>query len=268
MASNAPPHEREGQVKGRGVSAAQTKTLEGATVTIAHIGKRFGVSTALDDVSLAIASGAVQCIIGPPGAGKSTLLRCIAQSETIDQGTIHIDGELIEPGRGGRHLAIGMVPQRPELFDHMTALQHVIEGPLASLKLSRREAVAEAMATLERVGLAERRDSYPSELSGGQRQRLAIARELAAGPRLLLLDEPTAGLETEAAGEVLAVMRSLSASGPTMIVATHEFGFIREVGDDVAFMDKGEIAERGPPQSILVAPGQARMRDFLAAHPA
>lgn len=250
------------------MSAAQTTKADGAAVTIAHVGKRFGELAALSNVSLAIAPGMIQCLIGPPGAGKSTLLRCIGGSETADQGTIQIDGEPIKPSIAGQRLVVGMVPQRPELFDHMTALQHILEGPLAELKLSRREIVAEAMAALERAGLADRRDSYPSELSGGQRQRLALARVLAARPRLMLLDEPTAGLDPGAAGEVLDVMRGLVTSGATLIVATHELGFVREVADGVAFMDSGEIVEQGPPQSILSAPIQARTRDFLATLPA
>lgn len=246
------------------MSAGQIAKAEGAAVTIAHVGKRFGDVTALSDVSLAIGPGMVQCLIGPPGAGKSTLLRCISRSEAIDEGTIEIDGEPVgREGAGTRH-AIAMVPQRPDLFDHMTALQHILEGPLARLKLPRREIVAEAMAALERAGLADRRDSYPSDLSGGQRQRLAVARELAAKPRLMLFDEPTAGLDREAASAVLDVMRSLAASGLTMIVATHELGFISDVADDVAFMADGMIVEQGPPQSILSAPKQARTRDVLA----
>lgn len=246
------------------MSAAQIMKTEGAAVTIAHVGKRFGCVKALTDVSLAVGPSMVQCLIGPSGAGKSTLLRCIDGSEAVDEGTIQIDGQSIEAGIAGQPLAVGMVPQRPVLFDHMTALQHILEGPLVRLRLSRREIVAEAMAALEWAGLADRRDSYPSELSGGERQRLAIARALAAKPRLMLFDEPTAGLDPEAAGEVLDVMRSLAGSGLTLIVATHELGFISEVADDVAFMDAGEIVEQGVPQAMLTAPRQGRTRDFLA----
>jgi len=253
--------------EGATLSAAQTTKAEGAAVTITRVSKRFGSQPALIDVSLAVGSGQVQCIIGPPGAGKSTLLRCIGQSEAFDQGSIEIDGEPVEPESVRRHPAIGMVPQRPELLDHMTALQHVIEGPLALLRRPRREIVMEAMAALERVGLADRRDSYPGELSGGQRQRLAIARALAARPRLMLLDEPTAGLDPDAAGEVLDVIRELAGLGLTLIVVTHEPGFLREVADDIAFMDGGEIVEQGAPRIILVAAKQARTRNFVAALP-
>ena len=253
--------------EGATLSAAQTTKAEGAAVTITRVSKRFGSQPALIDVSLAVGSGQVQCIIGPPGAGKSTLLRCIGQSEAFDQGSIEIDGEPVEPGGVRRHPAIGMVSQRSELLDHMTALQHVIEGPLALLRRPRREIVMEAMAALERVGLADRRDSYPGELSGGQRQRLAIARALAARPRLMLLDEPTAGLDPDAAGEVLDVIRELAGLGLTLIVVTHEPGFLREVADDIAFMDGGEIVEQGAPRIILVAAKQARTRNFVAALP-
>ena len=246
------------------MSAAQITKAEGAAVTITRVSKRFGPQIALNNVSLAVEPGQVQCIIGPPGAGKSTLLRCIDRSEAIDQGSIEIDGEPVEPESARRHPTIGMVSQRPELLDHMTALQHVIEGPLALLRRPRREIVMEAMAALERVGLADRRDSYPSELPGGQRQRLAIARAMAARPRLMLLDEPMAGLDPDAAGEVLDVIRGLAGSGLTMIVATHEPGFLREVADDIAFMEGGEIVEQGAPRIILVAAKQARTRDFVA----
>lgn len=249
------------------MGAAQTMKA-GAAVAIAHASKRFGDVQALSDVSLAIGPGMVQCLIGPPCAGKSTLLRCIGGVEMLDEGAIQIDGEPTgREGVGPRH-AIGMIPQHPGLFDHMTALQHVIEGPLALLRRSRRDMVTEAMAALERVGLADRRDSYPGELSGGARQRLAIAGELAAKPRLLLFDEPTTGLDPEAAREVLDMMRELAGSGPTLIVVTHELGFVRDIADDVAFMDNGEIVELGPPRSLLAAPKHARLRDFLATLPA
>lgn len=240
----------------------QITKAEGAAVKIAHVSKRFGALTALNSVSFSIEPGKVLCLVGPPGAGKSTLLRCIGGREAIDQGTIGIDGEPIGP-ESAPHV-IGMVSRQPDLFDHMTALQHIIEGPLALLRRPRREIAMAAMTALERVGLAERRDAYPSELSGGERQRVAIARALAAKPRLMLFDEPTAGLDLDAAGEVLDVMRNLAASGLTLIVATHELSFISAVADDVACMIGGEIVEQGPPRNVLVAPGQARIRDFLA----
>ena len=249
-----------------------------AIVTAANVTKRFGELRALNDVSLTIAPGAVQCIIGPSGSGKSTLLRCINQLEKIDQGAIWVDGELIGYRIKGnelhelsdaeiarQRLATGMVFQRFNLFNHMTVLENIIEGPVTVLKRPRQEAVAEAEKLLARVGLSEKRNSYPIELSGGQQQRIAIARALAMKPKLMLFDEPTSALDPELVGEVLAVMRDLAASGMTMIVVTHELGFAREVASDVVFMDKGEIVERGHPQQVLVAPQQARTRDFIAA---
>ncbi|PZR90603.1 MAG: ectoine/hydroxyectoine ABC transporter ATP-binding protein EhuA [Stutzerimonas stutzeri] len=247
-------------------------------VVAASVTKQFGPLKALNNVSLSVMPGAVQCIIGPSGSGKSTLLRCINQLEKIDAGAITVAGELIGYRRVGnelhelsdaeiarQRLKTGMVFQRFNLFNHMTVLQNIIEGPLTVLKRPRREIVAEAMALLERVGLSEKRDSYPIELSGGQQQRIAIARALAMKPQVMLFDEPTSALDPELVGEVLNVMRDLAASGMTMIVVTHELGFAREVASDVVFMDKGEIVEQGPPQQVLVAPSQARTRDFIAA---
>jgi polar amino acid transport system ATP-binding protein len=261
------------------MSAVETTAkADSAIVTIANVSKLFGDLKALNNVSLSIEPGTVQCIIGPSGSGKSTLLRCINQLEKIDQGAIRVDGELIgyrrvgdelheltDPEIARQRLVTGMVFQRFNLFNHMTALQNIIEGPLTVLKRPRKEIVAEATALLERVGLAEKRDSYPSELSGGQQQRIAIARALAMKPKLMLFDEPTSALDPELVGEVLNVMRDLAASGMTMVVVTHELGFAREVAGDVVFMDKGEIVEQGPPQTVLVAPKQARTRDFIAA---
>ena len=247
-------------------------------VVAASVTKQFGPLKALNNVSLSVSPGAVQCIIGPSGSGKSTLLRCINQLEKIDAGAITVAGELIGYRRVGnelhelsdaeiarQRLKTGMVFQRFNLFNHMTVLQNIIEGPLTVLKRPRREIIADAMALLERVGLAEKRDSYPIELSGGQQQRIAIARALAMKPQVLLFDEPTSALDPELVGEVLNVMRDLAATGITMIVVTHELGFAREVASDVVFMDKGEIVEQGPPQQVLVAPSQARTRDFIAA---
>ncbi|KRE02769.1 ectoine/hydroxyectoine ABC transporter ATP-binding protein EhuA [Bosea sp. Root670] len=259
-------------------TAENSAKADSAIVTIANVSKIFGELKALNDVSLSIQPGTVQCIIGPSGSGKSTLLRCINQLEKIDKGAIRVDGELIGYRRVGdelheltdveiarQRLVTGMVFQRFNLFNHMTALQNIIEGPLTVLKQPRKQIVAEATALLERVGLADKRDAYPSELSGGQQQRVAIARALAMKPKLMLFDEPTSALDPELVGEVLNVMRDLAASGMTMIVVTHELGFAREVAGDVVFMDKGEIVEQGPPQTVLVAPSQARTRDFIAA---
>ncbi len=252
--------------------------LSAPMVKALSVTKRFGTLAALDDVSLEIASGEVVCIVGPSGSGKSTLLRCINQLERIDAGAIWVDGELAGYRQdGGRlveltdrdiarqRLASGMVFQRFNLFAHMTALQNVIEGPVTVLKQPKAAAIAEAEALLARVGLAEKRNAYPSELSGGQQQRVAIARALAMKPRLMLFDEPTSALDPELVGEVLAVMRDLAKSGMTMVVVTHELGFAREVADRVVFMDQGRLVEQGPPAQVLGAPQHPRTRDFIAA---
>ena len=243
-----------------------------------EVRKTFGDLRAVDDVSLDMARGEVLCVIGPSGSGKSTFLRCINQIERLDGGAIWIDGELTGYRRAGdklypltdteiarQRLATGMVFQRFNLFQHMTALENIIEGPVTVQKRGREEVVREAMALLERVGLAEKRNSYPLQLSGGQQQRVAIARALAMKPKLMLFDEPTSALDPELVGEVLSVMRDLAASGMTMIVVTHELGFAREVAHRVVFMDRGAVVETGAPQEILVKPQHARTRDFIAA---
>ena len=247
-------------------------------VVAAEIHKHFGSLHALQGVSLEVERGEVLCIIGPSGSGKSTLLRCINQLENVDGGAVWVDGELAGFRRDGdalyaltdrevarQRLASGMVFQRFNLFAHLTVLANIIEGPVTVQKRPKTEAVAEAMALLQRVGLADKRDAYPAELSGGQQQRIAIARALAMKPKLMLFDEPTSALDPELVGEVLAVMRDLAASGMTMIVVTHELGFAREVANRVVFMDRGRIVEIGPPQQVLGSPREARTRDFIAA---
>lgn len=250
----------------------------GPIIVAEQVVKRFGTLKALNGVSIAIAPGTVQCIIGPSGSGKSTFLRCLNQIEKIDGGAILIDGELIGYRRVGdelhelsdseiarQRLTTGMVFQRFNLFGHMTALENIVEGPVTVLRRPRREAVEEAQALLARVGLADKRDAYPIELSGGQQQRVAIARALAMRPKIMLFDEPTSALDPELVGEVLAVMRDLARTGMTMIVVTHELGFAREVASDVVFMDRGEIVESGAPEALLVHPQQPRTRDFISA---
>jgi len=240
--------------------------------------KNFGALAALDGVSLEIAAGEVLCVIGPSGSGKSTFLRCMNQLERIDGGAIWIDGELIGYRRQGdklyalddrevarQRLATGMVFQRFNLFQHMTVLQNVMEGPVTVQKRPRAAARDEALALLERVGLADKSAAYPAQLSGGQQQRVAIARALAMRPKLMLFDEPTSALDPELVGEVLAVMRGLAGDGMTMVVVTHELAFAREVAGRVVFMDQGRIVETGRPDELLVAPREARTREFIAA---
>jgi polar amino acid transport system ATP-binding protein len=244
----------------------------------AGVEKYFGSFQALKGVDITVARGEVLCIIGPSGSGKSTFLRCINQLERADRGAIWVDGELIGFRQEGdalyelpdrelarQRLLCGMVFQRFNLFNHMTTLQNIIEGPVTVQKRRRAEVVDEAMALLERVGLAGKRDSYPLELSGGQQQRVAITRALAMRPKLMLFDEPTSALDPELVGEVLAVMRDLAASGMTMIVVTHELGFAREVAHRVAFMDQGALVEIGAPHDMLLRPREARTREFIAA---
>ncbi len=247
-------------------------------VVVRNLNKTFGNLKALDDVSLDIPSGEVVCIIGPSGSGKSTLLRCLNQLEHPDAGGIWIDGQLIgyrqqganlyplnDRGVARQRLSTGMVFQRFNLFQHMTALQNIIEAPVTVQRRPKSEVVAEGLALLERIGLSDKRDAYPSHLSGGQQQRVAIARALAMKPKLMLFDEPTSALDPELVGEVLNVMRDLASSGMTMVVVTHELGFAREVGHRVVFMDKGAIVEAGAPSQVLVHPRHARTREFITA---
>jgi polar amino acid transport system ATP-binding protein len=250
----------------------------GAMIVARDVQKYFGSFQALKDVSLEIASGEVLCIIGPSGSGKSTLLRCINQLERIDAGAIWIADELIGYRQDGdrlyelndaeiarQRLSSGMVFQRFNLFAHLTVLGNIIEGPVVVQKRAKKDVILEAMALLDRVGLADKRNAYPAQLSGGQQQRVAIARALAMKPRMMLFDEPTSALDPELVGEVLMVMQDLAKSGMTMVVVTHELGFAREVAHRVLFMDQGRIVETGTPQQVLSDPREQRTRDFIAA---
>ena len=247
-------------------------------VSIINVSKRFGALQALDEVSLDIPRGAVQCIIGPSGSGKSTLLRCINQLEPTDSGAIFLEDELLgferkgdkllelsEGQIAGQRMKTGTVFQRFNLFQHMTARENIVEGPLRVLHRPRGEVMDEAAALLERVGLADKSGAYPAELSGGQQQRVAIARALAMRPKLLLFDEPTSALDPELVGEVLAVMHDLARTGMTMIVVTHELAFARDAASNVVFMDRGRIVEQGLPSKILTEPSEQRTRDFIGA---
>ncbi|MAS41778.1 MAG: ectoine/hydroxyectoine ABC transporter ATP-binding protein EhuA [Rhodobacteraceae bacterium] len=237
------------------------------------LSKRFGDNTVLRDVSMGVASGEVVCVIGPSGSGKTTLLRSMALLEAPSGGQVLMDGTVIADGGNGRAVRkaaravrsdIGMVFQHFNLWPHMSVLGNVIEAPMRVRGLGRDQAVAEAEALLEKVGLAEKRDASPGRLSGGQQQRVAIARALAMKPRLMLFDEATSALDPELKAEVLAVMRALAEEGMTMLAVTHEMNFARRACTRLVFMDGGEIVEEGAPAAFFDAPTTERARRFLA----
>ena len=232
-----------------------------------NVHKSFGEQEVLKGIDLAVEEHEVVCLIGASGSGKSTLLRCVNLLEPIDEGRIVVDGrEVTAPGVDVNAVprGIGIVFQAFNLFPHMTVLANVTLGPRKALKLPREEAEQEALELLDRFGLAGRRDDYPDRLSGGQQQRVAILRALAMRPKLLLLDEVTSALDPELVGEVLSLVRELADGGMTMVVATHEMAFAREVANRVCFLDAGRILESGPPAEIFSAPKEPRTQQFLA----
>ena len=239
--------------------------------------KSYGHVQVLQGIDLVVMPGEVTCLVGPSGSGKSTFLRCINHLEKIDSGRLSVGGELVgyREERGRLHelkdrevcrkrAEIGMVFQNFNLFQHMTALENIIEAPQRVLKESKADATAHAQELLAMVGMSDRQGSYPRQLSGGQQQRVAIARALAMRPTLMLFDEPTSALDPELVGEVLSAMRVLAESGMTMIIVTHEMGFAREVADELVFMDAGRIVESGKPRSVLDDPQHARTQAFLS----
>jgi polar amino acid transport system ATP-binding protein len=228
--------------------------------------KSFGTLEVLRGVDLAVAEHEVVCLIGASGSGKSTLLRCVNLLEPIDRGRIVVEGEEITaPGVNVNHIRrrIGIVFQAYNLFPHMSVLRNVTLAPTLALGLPRAQAEAQATELLDRFGLAEKRNDYPDSLSGGQQQRVAIVRALAMRPDLMLLDEVTSALDPELVAEVLEVIRELAAGGMTMLIATHEMGFARDIADRVCFLDEGVILEQGPPGQILTEPKQPRTQQFL-----
>jgi glutamate transport system ATP-binding protein len=236
-------------------------------VVLAGVNKHFGDLHVLRDVDLTVGRGEVVVVIGPSGSGKSTLCRTINRLETIESGTITIDGvPLPQDGRDLSHLRaeVGMVFQSFNLFAHLTVLENVTLGPVKVRRVDRATADGRAMALLERVGVAEQADKHPWELSGGQQQRVAIARSLAMDPKVMLFDEPTSALDPEMITEVLDVMTELALSGMTMVVVTHEMGFARRAANRVVLMSDGEIVEEAPPQEFFTSPRTERARDFLA----
>ena len=234
-------------------------------VEMKHVFKSFGAVEVLKNFNLQLTEGEKVVIIGPSGSGKSTVLRCINRLETIQAGTICFEGQEINDQSNlcALRTHIGMVFQRFNLFPHKTTLENIMEAPLIVKKMSPAEAEKIAVELLARVGLADKRDSYPRELSGGQQQRVAIARALAMNPKIMLFDEPTSALDPELVGEVLGVMKDLAREGMTMVVVTHEMAFAREVADRVIFMDQGIIMEEGTPAKIFEAPTQERTQIFL-----
>ena len=251
--------------------------MSGPMVKAEQVHKWFGRVEVLKGIDLEVAPREVMCIIGPSGSGKSTFLRCINHLERVDAGRLSVDGQLVGyTERGGKlyemhdkevakqRREIGMVFQRFNLFPHMTAMENIVEAPIRARGESKAVARERAQKLLDRVGLGERGDAYPTQLSGGQQQRVAIARALAMQPKLMLFDEPTSALDPELVGEVLDVMRQLALEGMTMIVVTHEMGFAREVGDSLVFMDDGVVVEAGAPKDILANPQHRRTQTFLS----
>lgn len=241
-------------------------------LTITQLVKRFREREVLRGVSLCLAPGKVGALIGPSGSGKSTILRCVNGLETFDTGEISVNGGRLsgELSYGDRQKqliqirrTVGMVFQQFNLFPHRSVLGNVIDAPLRVLRLPRERAVAEARSLLERVGLGDRLESFPSQLSGGQQQRVAIARALAMHPKLILFDEPTSALDPKMTAEVLAVMADLARQGETMLVVTHAMQFARRVASDVHVIADGVIVESGPPEQIFEAPQHIQTRELL-----
>ena len=235
-------------------------------IEIKNLHKSFGHVEVLKGVDVSIEEKEVVVIIGPRGSAKSTLLRCMNYLEEPTSGDITVDNMKLDKHADINKIRenIGMVFQRFNLFPHMTVLENIVLAPTKVLKISRDEAISTAMDLLQRVGLKEKANSYPSQLSGGQQQRVAIARALAMKPKVMLFDEPTSALDPEMVTEVLDVMKSLANQGMTMVVVTHEMGFAREVGDRVLFVDEGRIIEEGTPKEIFENPKQERTKLFLS----
>lgn len=235
-------------------------------IEIKNLHKSYNKNEILKGVDLKVEKSEVVVIIGPSGSGKSTLLRCVNYLEVPTSGTITINGETIDRAVNINTIRaeVGMVFQHFNLFPHMTVIENIILAPMKVKGISEEEARKTALDLLDRVGLKEKADSYPSQLSGGQQQRVAIARALAMKPMVMLFDEPTSALDPEMVNEVLDVMKELAESGMTMMVVTHEMGFARQVADRVLFVDGGKILEQGSPADIFDHPKEARTKEFLA----
>ncbi|MCC4291294.1 amino acid ABC transporter ATP-binding protein [Halomonas aquamarina] len=239
-------------------------------VRMQKLHKHFGSLHVLKDIDLEIVPGEVVVVIGASGSGKSTLIRCINGLEEFQSGSLDVDGNTLLPnGKSSQALQtirteVGMVFQQFNLFPHLSVLDNVTLAPMKVRGWSRQDAEETAKRLLDRVGIADQANKYPSQLSGGQQQRVALARALAMEPRLMLFDEPTSALDPEMIGEVLDAMRELAKEGMTMVIVTHEMGFAREVADRIIFIHKGEIAEQGTPEQLFDSPQHERTQSFLA----
>ncbi|MGI1828532.1 amino acid ABC transporter ATP-binding protein [Bacillus safensis] len=237
-------------------------------IRVEKLNKYFGELHVLKDINLTVYENDVVVLIGASGSGKSTLLRCMNFLEIKNDGDIIIDGSPVHPKRdqlNEMRQKIGMVFQHFNLFPHKTVLENIIEAPVMVKKTKKAQAIAEASALLEKVGLADKANVYPSKLSGGQKQRVAIARSLAMKPDVMLFDEPTSALDPELVGEVLQTMKSLAKEGMTMVIVTHEMGFAKEVADRVVYMHEGRIVEEGVPSELFDSPREERTKLFLSS---
>lgn len=242
-------------------------TTDDVLIEVDNLQKSFGDVQVLKGINAKIRKGDVMVVIGASGSGKSTFLRCLNRLEEPTGGKILFEGTDITNPKVNINLhrqKMGMVFQQFNLFPHMTVLKNMTIGPMKLLKLDKETAQKRAIELLERVGLADRADAYPSQLSGGQKQRIAIVRALCMNPDVMLFDEPTSALDPEMVGEVLDVMKQLAAEGMTMVVVTHEMGFAREVGTEIVFVDDGVIVEQGAPDEFFGNPKNQRLKDFLS----
>ena len=242
-------------------------TTDNVLIKVDNLCKSFGDTAVLKGINAEIDKGDVMVVIGASGSGKSTFLRCLNLLEEPTSGSIFFEGVDITDASVNINIhrqKMGMVFQQFNLFPHMTVLRNLTLGPIKLLKQSKEEAEANAMKLLERVGLADRADAYPSQRSGGQKQRIAIVRALAMNPDVMLFDEPTSALDPEMVGEVLEVMKQLAKDGMTMVVVTHEMGFAREVGTNIVFVDEGVIVEQNAPEEFFSNPKSPRLREFLS----
>ena len=240
---------------------------ENVKIHVSHLQKSFGKLEVLKDISLDVYEGEVVVILGPSGSGKSTFLRCLNRLEDFQAGEVVVDGHHIDEKKVNINKVrenIGMVFQHFNLFNNMNVLRNLMLAPVDLKKASRADARTQALHMLEKVGLADKADAYPSQLSGGQKQRVAIARALCMNPDIMLFDEPTSALDPEMVGEVLQVIRQLADEGMTMVIVSHEIGFAREVADRAIFMDGGYIVEEGAPEDVIMHPKEPRAIDFFS----